>query len=95
MKLRDALAILSFGLLPFVAGYSFLWRRTFNLQEVEAITLFATFWFAVIETFAIIVLSGMRKLYYEQGFLKWMAGITVGELAGLVYYIVKSTFPLP
>lgn len=82
-----------FGTLPLIVGWLFLRQRQFNLQEFVAVSIFGIYAFAVIVTFAIILLWGFKRLELSEAFVKWLGGATVAEVAGMVLCVVKYLFP--
>jgi hypothetical protein len=92
-EIAGAIGLLLFGVVPLVMGWIFLLKRTFDLQEYMAVTLLGIYAFAVIVTFAIILLWGFRRLELPDKFVSWLGGATVGEVAGMVLFIVKKVFP--
>lgn len=89
-KLAVALALVLFGCLPLLGIWSMVRGRP--LDEIVALTLLGVFVFAVIETFAIIILQGMGHLDLPDKFLHWLGAATVGEVATMLLLIVKKLF---
>ena len=80
------------GLLIFAAIIPILtclwWGKPSSLPELVTLVLLGLFAFAVISTFAIIVLWGIGRLELPDRFMAWLGGATVGEIAGLLAAIV-------
>ena len=92
IELSAGLGLLVFGVVPLGVIWSFLRGRTFQLPEFIALTLLGSYVFAVIETFAIIVLWGLGRLVLPKAFVHWLGGATVGEIAVLLSIVVKRLF---
>ena len=89
----DATAI---GLLIFAAvipiAIAAWWGRPAAFADLITMTLLGLFVFAVIATFAIIVLWGLKRLDLSEKFMMWLGGATVGEIIGLLAYIIHHLF---
>lgn len=90
-KLAVALVLVLFGCLPLLGLWSMVRGRP--LDEIVALTLLGTFVFAVIETFAVMILTGMGHLDLPDKFLHWLGAATVGEVATMLLLVVKKLFP--
>jgi hypothetical protein len=64
----------------------------FQLDNFIALTFLGTYVFAVIETFAVILLWGLGRLSLPSTFVPWLGGATIGEIAGLLLLVVKKVF---
>ena len=91
-EIAGAVARLLFGTVPLIVGWLFLRQRPFDLQDYMAVTLLGIYAFAVIVTFAIILLWGFKRLELETKFINWLGAATVGEVAGMLLFIVKKVF---
>lgn len=92
-EIAGAVILLLFGTVPLIVGWLFLRQRPFDLQDYMAVTLLGIYAFAVIVTFAIILLWGFKRLELEAKFVNWLGAATVGEVAGMLLFIVKKVFP--
>ncbi len=92
-EIAGAIALLLFGVVPLVVGWLFLRQGTIELQTYMAVTLLGIYAFAVIVTFATILLWGFRRLELPDKFVSWLGAATVGEVAGMVLFIVRKVFP--
>ncbi len=72
IELSAAIALLLFGIIPFMLGFWFLRGRPFDLREFALVEVLGIFVFAVIETFAIIVLWGLGRLDLPEKFVHWL-----------------------
>ncbi len=91
-ELGVGLALVLLGFLPLLGIWFFLKGLQFDLKNVIALTLLGTYVFAVIETFAIIILWGLGRLYLPKTFVPWLGGATIGEIVTLLLIVVKSFF---
>jgi hypothetical protein len=91
-ELVVALALVLFGFLPLLGLWLLLRGLDFKLENVVALTLLGTYVFAVIETFAIIILWGLGRLYLPKAFVPWLGGATIGEIVTLLLIVVKRVF---
>jgi len=84
------------GLLIFAAvvpiAIAMWWGRPSVFADLITMILLGLFVFAVIATFAIIVLWGLKRLDLTEKFMSWLGGATVGEIIGLLAYIVHRLF---
>jgi len=87
------------GLLIFAAvipiAVAMWWGRPATIADLATIIMLGLFIFAVISTFAIIVLWGLGRLSLTDKFMTWLGGATVGEIAGLVAFIIHFLFSKP
>src|SRR5208282_2173810 len=60
-----------------------------QLSEVITVSVLGLYVFVVFETFAVFFLAGLGRLSFPDKFLHWLGGATVGEVAGLLYYVIK------
>lgn len=81
------------GLLVFAAIFPsaaiLWWGRPSTLSDFVTLVFLWIYMFAVIATFAIIVLWGLGRLDLPGNFMKWLGGATVGEIAGLLLFVLK------
>ena len=90
VQLSIALLLLVIGIVPL---FSIMWYfRALQLNDFVALVLLGTFVFAVVETFAIIILWGMKRLDLPPTFAHWLGAATVGEIATLLTIVVKKLF---
>jgi hypothetical protein len=66
------------------------WGRPGTFTEFVSIIVLAIYMFTVIATFAIILLWGLGRLDLPHSFMKWLGGATVGEVVGLLFYVLKQ-----
>jgi hypothetical protein len=92
-ELLVGLGLVIFGFLPLLAIWIVVQKLTFQLENFIALALVGTYIFAVIETFAIIILWGLGRLYLPPKFVPWLGGVTIGEIAVLLTIVVKKTVP--
>jgi hypothetical protein len=82
------------GLLIFAAvipvALTIWWESHSPMTLAELITLLFMdiYIFAVVSTFAIIVLWGLKRLDLPNKFMSWLGAATVGEIAGLLTYVI-------
>lgn len=91
-ELFVGLGLVIFGLLPLLGIWIVLQKIPFQLDNFIALALVGTYIFAVIETFAIIILWGLGRLYLPPKFVPWLGGATIGEIAVLLTIVVKKLF---
>ncbi len=91
-ELLVGLGLVIFGLLPFLGIWIVVQKLTFQLESFIALALLGTYIFAVIETFAIIILWGLGRLYLPPKFVPWLGATTIGEVAVLLTIVVKKLF---
>ena len=91
-ELAVGLGLVLLGFLPFVGIWSVVQKLTFQLDNFVALALLGTYIFAVIETFAVIILWGLGRLYLPPKFVPWLGGATIGEIAVLLTIVVKKLF---
>lgn len=80
------------GILPIFALIAVSVYEKFAPKDFMIYTLIGTFIFAVIETFAVILLWGLGRLELPEKFVHWLGGATIGEIATFLGVIVKSVF---
>jgi hypothetical protein len=86
------------GLLIFAAivpvALTVWWAHRSPMELTDLITLIFMdlYIFAVISTFAIIVLWGLGRLTLPGKFMSWLGAATVGEIVGLLTYVVHFVF---
>jgi hypothetical protein len=77
-------------LVPTVA---MVWRgKPAEFREFTSMILLWIYMFAVIATFSIIILWGLGRLILPEKFMNWLGGATIGEIAGMVLFVVKQIF---
>lgn len=87
-----ALFLVVVGVVPLFGILWFLRGLPFQLDTFVALTLLGTLVFAVIETFAIWILWGMKRLDLPPKSAHWLGIATVGEVGTLVAIIVERLF---
>jgi hypothetical protein len=68
------------------------WGRPSTFAELTSLVFLGIYIFAVIATFSIILLWGLGRLEIPDSFMKWLGGATIGEVAGLLLYVLKQVF---
>ncbi len=68
------------------------WGRPTGFPEFTSMILLWIYMFAVIATFSIVILWGLGRLELPEKFMNWLGGATIGEVAGLVIFVVKQIF---
>lgn len=68
------------------------WGRPATFAEFTSMIFLGIYMFAVIATFAIIILWGLGRLDIPDSFMKWLGGATIGEIVGLLAYVLKQIF---
>lgn len=90
-ELAAGLGLLGFSLL--IPILSFLWwGRPATFAEFVSMIFLGIYMFAVIATFAIIILWGLGRLDIPDSFMKWLGMATIGEIVGLLAYVLKQVF---
>ncbi|HKZ03120.1 MAG TPA: hypothetical protein VJ180_12820 [Pyrinomonadaceae bacterium] len=90
-ELAAGLALLAFAvLIPILAAL--WWGRPGTFAEFTSVIFLGIYMFAVISTFAIVVLWGLGRLDITESFMKWLGVATIGEVAGLLAYVLKQIF---
>ena len=77
-------------LIPILAAL--WWGRPSTFAEFTSVIFLGIYMFAVVATFAIIVLWGLGRLDIPESFMKWLGVATIGEVAGLLIYVVRQIF---
>ncbi len=87
---------LALGLIVFAAVIPILavawWGRPGTLADFLTLLFVGVYMFAVITTFAIILLWGLGRLDLPEKFMHWLGAATIGEVAGLLMFVVKKVF---
>ena len=74
-------------------GFLFIfWNHITDPKVFIAITLVSLFVLATTTTLAIIFLWGAGILKFESGFINWLGGATVAEVAGILTIIINFYF---
>jgi hypothetical protein len=90
-ELGAGLGLLAFAVLvPSLA--LLLWGRAETFAQFVSMIFLWIYMFAVIATFAIVILWGLGRLDIPDSFMKWLGGATIGEIAGLLAFVVKQIF---
>lgn len=79
--------------LPF-CGVSFFmfWNHIGDPKVFVSLAMICLFVFVTMSTIGLIVLGSAGELNISEDFLKWLAGATIAEVAGIVLIIVKAYF---
>jgi hypothetical protein len=87
------LALLAFGMLPFLVAwfYSYV-HKDMPFDQLITLNILAAFFFTVIETFSLILLRGFGRITVPDKFMHWLGGATVGQVAGMLLWIIKKVF---
>ena len=91
IELTTGLALLFFAAAVPVAT-ALWWGRPTTFQELASLIFLGTFMFCVIATFAVIILWGLGRLDLPSKFVGWLGGATIGEVAGLVAFVLHWIF---
>lgn len=87
------LALLAFGTLPFFVGWSYIYgHKEMTFEQLITLNVLAAFFFTVIETFSLILLRGFGRISVPDKFMHWLGGATVGQVGGMLLWIVKKLF---
>jgi uncharacterized membrane protein len=79
--------------LPSILATVFVARNKISDPKVYLALLIATlFSFAVVATFGIIIGVGLKRLVLETTMFNWLGAATIGEIAGMLYIIIKAYF---
>jgi hypothetical protein len=90
-ELGAGLGLLAFALLIPILAFLW-WGRPATFSEFASMIFLGIYMFAVIATFAIIILWGLGRLDIPDSFMKWLGMATIGEIVGLVGYVLRHTF---
>jgi hypothetical protein len=90
-ELGAGLGLLAFAVAIPIAAILW-WGRPGTFAEFTSIIFLGTYMFAVIATFAIIILWGLGRLDIPESFMKWLGGATIGEVVGLVVFVIKQIY---
>ena len=93
-ELGAGLGLLGFAVLIPILAFLW-WGRPATFPEFASMIFLGIYMFAVIATFAIIILWGLGRLDIPDSFMKWLGMATIGEIAGLVGVVVKEIFSGP
>ena len=87
---------LALGLIVFAATVPIVtiawWGRPVTLTDFLTLIFVGIYMFAVITTFAIILLVGLGRLDLPEKFMYWLGVATIGEDAGLLMFVIKKVF---
>ena len=87
------LALLAFGTLPFLAAWTYIYaHKEMALDQLITLNVLAAFFFTVIETFSLILLRGFGRIAVPDKFMHWLGGATVGQVGGMLVWIIKKVF---
>jgi len=83
-------------LVPFAGVWVFIQdNKLRTAQDFTALTMVGLFIFVTMATIGLIVLSSNKTLSIDPAFLKYLAGATIAEVAGMCTIIVKAYFSSP
>jgi uncharacterized membrane protein len=86
VELVGGIFLIVAGVLPW---WVLVWLFHKQLSEVITVSVLGLYVFVVFETFAVFFLTGLGRLSFPDKFLHWLGGATVGEVVGLLYYVIK------
>jgi hypothetical protein len=66
-----------------------------DLRTWLALALTDTFVICTITTLALIIAAGTNAMTFEAGFLRWLGGATIAEVAGIVAIVFRFFFTNP
>ncbi|MGH9453392.1 MAG: hypothetical protein ACRD2O_05425 [Terriglobia bacterium] len=92
-ELGVALILLLFGAAPIIAGWVFLWHSKSGVSDWIVVNVVGIFAFAVVETFAVILLWGFGRVSLPESFARWLGGATIGEVATMLILLIEHFFP--
>jgi hypothetical protein len=90
-ELGAGLGLLAFAVAIPIAAILW-WGRPSTFAEFTSLIFLGIYMFVVIATFAIIILWGLGRLDIPESFMKWLGGATIGEVAGLLLFVVKQIY---
>ena len=61
-------------------------------KDFISLALVALFMFVTVSTMGLIVLASSKAIELEPGFLRWLAGATIAEVAGMCTLILKALY---
>jgi hypothetical protein len=91
VELKTGIGLLIFAAVVPIAT-SLWWGRPATFAEFISLIFLGIYMFAVIATFAIIILWGLGRLDLPNKFMGWLGAATIGEIAGLLGYVVHQIF---
>ena len=91
IELKTGIGLLVFAAVVPIAT-SLWWGRPATFAEFTSLIFLGIYMFAVIATFAIIILWGLGRLDLPDKFMAWLGVATIGEIAGLLAYVVRQIF---
>lgn len=78
---------------PTIGAWVFIAQNRLDTpQEFTGMTMVALFMFVTVSTVGLIVLAASKEIELDPSFLKWLAGATIAEVAGICTIIVKAYF---
>jgi len=86
----SALSLLFFGFCALAYVWHLLDRMPMTLENVIAFNLLGIYLFAVIETFSIIFLWGLKRIELPKAFVHYIGGATICEIAPILFYIIRK-----
>jgi hypothetical protein len=91
VELAAGIALLAFSTIVPTAAVLW-WGRPATFAEFTSMIFLWIYMFAVIATFAIIILWGLGRLDIPDKFMTWLGGATVGEIVGLLAFAGQWIF---
>jgi hypothetical protein len=93
MKILGYLLMALAVVLPAAGVWAFIANnRLSNPKDFAGLTMISLFIFVTMSTMGLIILASSKAIELEAGFLRWLAGATVAEVAGISAIIVKAYF---
>ncbi|MEG9437209.1 hypothetical protein JAO29_13705 [Edaphobacter sp. HDX4] len=93
MKILGYFLMVASVLIPTIGVWVFIaTNRLSTPQQFVGLTMVALFIFVTVATIGLIVLAAIKAIQLDSGFLKWLGGATVAEVAGICTIIVKAYF---
>lgn len=74
------------------SAYFMMSNRINDLRTWLALALTDTFVVCTLTTLALIIAAGTKQMNFEEGFLKWLGGATIAEVAGIVLIVFRFFF---
>jgi hypothetical protein len=87
------LSLLAFGTIPFLVAWLYIYvHKDMTFEQLITLNVLAAFFFTMIETFSLILLRGFGRISVPDKFMHWLGGATVGQVAGMLLWIIKKLF---
>lgn len=91
LEIKIGIALLIFAAV-FPTAACLWWGRPDTFGEFTTLFFLWIYMFAVIATFAIIILWGLGRLDLPGKFMGWLGAATIGEIVGLLAYVLHQIF---